>query len=334
MRIFLTLLSIIVLMACETRPGPVKNQKVGNALGTTYSIIYLSEEPLELQQQIDSIFRVVNQSMSTYMPQSDISLINKGDTTVVVDTMFKEVFEISSKVHKATNGYFDPTVGILVNAWGFGPGKQISMDSTEIDSLMHFVGWEKVGLHSNGTVMKQHPEIQFDFNAVAKGYAIDRIGALLDSKNVSDYLIEVGGEVLTSGENRITNKKWTVGIDDPQVTEGRALKLIIYLKDKALASSGNYRKYRVDPDTGEKFVHTIDSKTGYTKNSKVLAASVIAGNCATADAYATAFMAMELEDSKNILQSKRELDAYIIYLDDAGTTQEFMTEGFKALVAQ
>jgi thiamine biosynthesis lipoprotein len=329
MRTFLLLICLSVLLACESNVGYVKNQKIGNALGTTYSIIYLSEQPIDLQQQIDSVFLAVNQSMSTYIPQSDISLINAGDSAVVVDTMFKEVFQISTKVNEASDGFFDPTVGTLVNAWGFGPGRQLAMDSTSVDSLMQFVGWDKVHLNSNGTITKDKAEIQFDFNAVAKGYAIDRLGVLLDSHDLSNYLIEVGGEVLAKGVNAITSNQWTVGIDDPQIEQGRGLKLIISLKDKALASSGNYRKYRIDPETGQKYVHTINPKTGYTKNAQVLAASVIAEDCATADAYATAFMAMELKDSQLLLARENDIEAYIIYLDALGETQEFMTEGFK-----
>ncbi len=323
----------VLLLGCMEQPNWVRNQHVGNALGTTYSIIYMEDSELDLQREIDSVFQVMNQSMSTYIPDSDISKINRGDSMVVVDAMFREVFTLSKSVYEISDGYFDPTVGVLVNAWGFGPGEQIALDSTKVDSLLEYVGFDKVNLTSNGTIRKRRPELFFDFNAIAKGYAIDRLGKLLDEKNIENYLVEVGGEVLTKGENKISKKQWTVGIDDPEVENGRQLKRIITLKDKALASSGNYRKFRVDPDTGEKYVHTINPKTGFTKNSKVLATSVITDDCATADAYATAFMAMDLEDSKAVLSFKSELEAYIIYLDEEGTTQEFMTPGFRAVVA-
>ena len=322
-----------VFLGCGSHTW-VKNQNRGNALGTTYSIIYISDETLDYQQEIDSVFQVLNQSLSTYIPTSDISKINEGDSTIVVDNMFKEVFEISTKVHEASNGYFDPTIGVLANAWGFGPGEQIELDSLKIDSLLGYVGWDKVRLNRDNTITKQHPAIRFDFNAVAKGYAIDRLGALLDTKGIADYLVEVGGEVLAKGTNLVSGKQWTVGIDDPQVEVGRQLKLIVSLLDKAMASSGNYRKFRIDPDTGEKYVHTIDPKTGYTKNSYVLATSIVANTCAVADAFATAFMAMDLEESKKVLEDHHELEAYIIYLDENGTTREFMTPGFEALVKQ
>lgn len=322
--------ALFLMMACQKEP--IKNQNVGNALGTTYSIIYIADEPLDYQQEIDSVFQVVNQSLSTYIPTSDISKINQGDSTLAVDHMFQDVFKLSKAVHQESDGYFDPTVGVLVNAWGFGPGQQMELDSARVDSLLEFVGFNKVRLTEGNTINKNHSSIYFDFNAVAKGYAIDRLGAMLEGKAISNYLVEVGGEVLTKGTNTISKKQWTVGIDDPQAEEGRQLKQIVSLENKAMASSGNYRKFRIDPDTGKKYVHTINPKTGFTKNSCVLATSVVAKTCAEADAFATAFMAMDLDDSKTLLKERNELEAYIIYLDEAGRTQEFMTPGFQELV--
>lgn len=322
---------LMVLMGCSDHQTIIKNQNIGPALGTSYSIIYLDEKKLDFQTEIDSVFQAVNQSMSTYWPDSDISRINRGDSLIKVDHMFQEVFRLSKKIHEASNGYFDPTVGTLVNAWGFGPQGQMNLDKTIIDSLLQFVGFDKVSLRQDGRVWKQHPSIFFDFNAIAKGYAIDRLGEMLEEKGIENFLVEVGGEVLTKGQNTISEKPWTVGIDDPQVEFGRQLKKIIALQNKALASSGNYRKFRVDSLTGEKYVHTINPKTGYTKNAKVLAASVVAMTCAEADALATAFMAMDLEDSKNLLQNLPNVEAYIIYLDNKEKTQEFMTQGFTKL---
>ena len=327
---FILPLIAVILLSCDGKPEWVKNQNVGGALGTTFSIIYIADEPLDYAKEIDSVFAAVNKSMSTYIPSSDISKINSGDTTVVVDEMFKQVFKISSKVHKVSNGFFDPTVGVLVNAWGFGPEGQQKLDSAKVDSLLHYVGWDKVKLNQNGTIKKQNPNIRFDFNAVAKGYAIDRLGELLRQKGITNYLVEVGGEILAKGKNYVPEKEWTVGIDNPTDTEVRGSAAIIHLDDRALASSGNYRKFRIDPETGEKYVHTINPKTGYPKTSNVLAANVLAPNCATADAFATAFMAMDLEDSEKLLESEKELDAFIIYLDEEGNTKTFMTEGFKA----
>ncbi len=332
-RTLFLLICSISFFGCEK--GLVKNQNVGNALGTSYSILYIYEGKIDYQKEIDSVFQVMNQSMSTYIPDSDISKINRGDSTLVVDHMFQEVFNLSKRIHDVSNGYFDPTVGVLVNAWGFGPGEQMKLDSTRVDSLLQYVGFDKVELTEANTIRKEKKEIYFDFNAVAKGYAIDRLAAMLDSKGIQNYLVEVGGEVLTKGTNLVTKKEWTVGIDDPLAENERKLKRIIRLKDKALASSGNYRKFRIDPETGEKFVHTINPKTGFTKNSKVLATSVLANSCAEADAFATAFMAMDLNDTRKLLLISNIIggpEVYIIYLDEEGEVKEYMTPDFEALI--
>ena len=323
---------LTLLMACDAESKIIKNQNVGPALGTSYSLIYLSDKEVDFQQEIDSVFRAVNQSMSTYIPDSDISRINKGDTTVVVDAMFKEVFQLSVMINQKTKGYFDPTVGVLVNAWGFGPETAIKMDSLRVDSLMQYVGLEKVQIDKNNKLVKEIPNMYFDFNAIAKGYAIDRLAKLMDAKGIQDYLLEVGGEVVAKGLNKITNKQWTVGIDDPQITKGRRLKQMIHLKDRALASSGNYRKFRIDPKTQKKYVHTINPKTGFTKNGNTLAVNILANTCAEADAYATAFMAMNLDDVFVMVSKDNNLEAYIIYLDKNGQVKEFMTDGFKSLI--
>ena len=324
----------VFIFGCEADKPWIRNVASGPALGTSYSIIYLTKDPLDIQKQVDSVFAVVNQSMSTYLPDSDISKINQGDTTLKVDFMFRDVFELSKEVNEQTNGFFDPTVGVLVDAWGFGPGEQIKLDSTKVDSLLAYVGFEKVNITDEGRVIKKNPRIRFDFNAIAKGYAIDRLGVMLDQLGIDHYLIEVGGELLGKGENRQKSKRWVVGIDDPQVTEGRRLMRTIFLKDRAMASSGNYRKFRVDSITGEKYVHTIDPKSGFTKNSKVLSTTVITETCAMADAYATAFMAMDLADSKELLKVGDNMEAYIIFLGENGETEEFMTEGFRELLTQ
>lgn len=323
------------LISCGDRTKSwIKNANTGGALGTSYSIIYLAKDSLNFQKGIDSVFYAVNASMSTYLPDSDISKINNGDSTVVIDHMFEEVLTIAKEVYTVTDGYFDPTVGVLVNAWGFGPEKGIKMDSASVKELLKYVGLNKVRLTTEHQIQKDFSEIQLDFNAIAKGYAIDRLAAYLDSEEIDNYLVEVGGEIVTKGENRTKNKMWVVGVDDPQVELGRQLKITLTLKDKALASSGNYRKFRIDSLTGKRYVHTIDPKTGFTKNSNVLAASVIAENCAMADAYATAFMAMDLHKSMGILENITGLEGYLIYLDETGAVQEFMTPGFKEQVVR
>lgn len=335
-RNYIIFLLTVVLLGCKSKPELIKNQNIGSALGTTYSIIYISNQEFNFQREIDSVFTVFNNSLSTYHPDSDISKINNGDTTIVVDQMFRDVYFQSQVINYDTNGYFDPTVGVLVDAWGFGPGKKLKqLDSIQIDSLMQYVGWINVGIKRDFRIEKTKPEIRFDFNAIAKGYAIDRLGRMLDEHDIKNYLVEVGGEVVTKGINLISDKPWTVGIDDPNNLENRGKAAVIHLKNKALASSGNYRKFLIDEETGEKYVHTINPKTGYTKNSNVLSATVVADYCIQADGYATAFMAMSLEDTKILLEEKKgELEAFIIYLDEEGNTKEFMTLGFEEMVVK
>lgn len=326
---------VMVALSCGKMPGNlVKNSNAGGALGTSYNIIYIADRELDYQHEIDSVFNVVNQSLSTYIPTSDISRINKGDADVTVDAMFREVFLLSKEIYEHTSGYFDPTVGIMVNAWGFGPGKKVAMDSVKVDSLMQYVGLHKVNLTADNKIQKEYANTYLDFNAIAKGYAIDRLAKMMDEKGIEDYLLEVGGELVGKGMNQIKQKPWVVGIDDPQIGLGRKLKILIQLQDKTLASSGNYRKFRIDSLTGKKYVHTIDPKTGYTKNASTLGVTVLASACATADAYATAFMAMPLDKVKEILASEKDLEAYVVYLDEDGQTKEYMTDGFKKLVVR
>ncbi|SHJ49932.1 FAD:protein FMN transferase [Pseudozobellia thermophila] len=324
---------LLCAVACGEKEAFIKNVSSGAALGTTYNLVYLTaDEPLDLQGQIDSVFQAVNRSLSTYLPDSDISKINRGDSTVVVDAMFREVFSMAKDVHRATKGYFDPTVGLLVNAWGFGPGERMKMDSAQVLALKSRVGFDMVSLTPEGLVKMEKPGMYLDFNAIAKGYAIDRLAKLMDSHYIDDYLLEVGGELVAKGENRIRHKLWVVGIDDPQMETTRQLKTTIRLKDKGLASSGNYRHFRVDEKTGAKYVHTIDPITGFTKNARTLGATIVANNCATADAYATAFMAMDLDEALILLTEDHELEAYLIYIDQNGEVVEFMTPGFKEMV--
>ncbi|WKB82141.1 FAD:protein FMN transferase [Cellulophaga lytica] len=327
---------VLTFSSCknDAQPKIVENRNNGSALGTSYSIIYFSNKKVNYQKEIDSVFKVINKSMSTYMPSSDISKINEGDSTLQVDHMFKEVFNLSKDINNKTNGYFDPTVGTLVNAWGFGPGEQIKLDSSKVDSLLEYVGFNKVQLTNKGTIKKASSNILFDFNAIAKGYSIDRLAVMLDKKGITNFLIEVGGEIFAKGENLKKQKKWVVGINDPEVEDRNNYKAAVKLKNVAMASSGNYRHFRVDPITKEKYVHTLDPKTGYTKNAKVLGATIITGNCAKADGYATSFMAMDLEDSKKIIEKDTTLQAYIIYLDNAGNVKEYITKGFKDLIVE
>jgi len=323
---------VILFLACNNQDSKsILIQNTGEAFGTTYNIQYESET--DFHDDLKKVFDAVNQSMSTYMATSDISRINQGDTTVVVDDYFIEVFNTSKELWLATNGSFDPTVGPLVNAYGFGPdGTLKGIDSTQIDSIRQFVGFEKLKLTKDKQIVKQDSRTYIDFNAIAKGYAIDLLGNVLDQKKVENYLIEVGGELLGKGKNNQTQNNWIVGVDDPTQQQERTLIKKIKLIDRAMATSGNYRKTRIDPVTKANYVHTINPKTGWPKKSNVLSVSVLAENSMLADGYATAFMVMELEETQAFLENHSDLDVYIIYTDENGEIQEWLTAGFQEVV--
>jgi thiamine biosynthesis lipoprotein len=318
----------VLSSSCSNEPRLVEKSLAGYVIGTTYHIKYLSEDGKGYQVQIDSIYAAIIKSMSTYVKTSDISKINRGDTTIVVDHMFVDVYRASEKIWQETDGVFDPTIGIMVNAWGFGPKGQLKdLDKLKVRELMKTVGFDKTRILSNGVFQKDFPETQIDFNAIAKGYTLDRVAVFFDDKGINNYLIEIGGEIVAKG-HKLDGSKWRIGIDDPKQDETRPLAAVIDINDKAMATSGNYRRFRIDSLTGEKFVHTINAKTGFTSRSNMLSASVMAENCTLADGYATAFMAMGLESTKDFLKKHPELEAYLIYADEDGNWQKYMTKEF------
>lgn len=334
---YILIVLIIGLVSCSQEiPDEITIQ--GEAFGTTYAITYFDEyeKSLRIKKGIDSVVQVVNRSMSTYIPESDISKMNRGDSTIVVDAMFKDVFTLSRKIHSLTNGYFDPTVGGLRNAYGFGDTKPLAViDSVTLDSMMRYVGFDKVALSPKGTIQKEYPEIYFDFNAIAKGYGIDRIAVFLQEENVSDFLIELGGELRAQGKHQLKDKSWTVGVESiDSSVENRQATVALRLENRSMAGSGNYRKNRIDSLTGKQYVHTINPLTGSAEKSTILSANVIAPTCAEADAWATAFMAMGLERSKEVLATQKEIDAYLVFSDGENSTGTYVTAGFEELIAK
>ena len=295
----------------------------GDVFGTTYKITYLNASK-NYQKSLDSLFLAFNQSLSTYIPTSDISKINDGDLTIDVDDFFVEVFEKSKRIHQETDGFFDPTVGNLVNAYGFGPEKgNFTLSDSLINEFMKDIGFEKVSLKDR-KINKENPNVYLDFNSIAKGFAIDIIARFFDSKKVDNYLIEIGGEIRSKGSKK-DNKPWVIQIVNPSNVQDENGFTILKLADISMATSGNYRKYRVTDD-GKKYVHTINPKTGLATESNLLSASVFTKtNCADADAYATAFMAMGFEKSKQFLEKNLDIKAILIYTDEFKNIQVFDT---------
>ncbi|MBX2827421.1 MAG: FAD:protein FMN transferase [Flavobacteriaceae bacterium] len=334
MRKLLLCAVLFTFLACEEEKAPQLKTLEGNAFGTTYGIQYFTDSDLPLQKGIDSIIHAVNKSVSTYMPNSDISKINQGDSTVVVDEIFKDVFELSAWMHRESDGYFDPTVGVLRNAYGFGDEKPLAqIDSLTLDSLMTYVGFKKVSLTEEGTIKKANPNIYFDFNAVAKGHGIDLIGEYMESQGVKNYLIELGGELRAKGMHIIKQQPWVAGIESVSSDiHNRSIDQMINLKDQAMASSGNYRKFRIDSATGKRYVHTINPLTGKAEQLSITSATVVAPTCAEADAFATAFMAMDVLNAKRLLKESVDIEAYLTYINSRGQSQYFMSGGFLGLL--
>ena len=294
------------LISCKNSIKQQRNS--GGVFGTTYSIIYDSNE--DFQKEFEQIFNDINHSMSTYIPNSIISEVN-NNRTIKIDSHFKRVFETSKQVFDETNGRFDPTIGAVVNAWDFGPeGKIEQLDSVKIKDLMQSVGLNKVSVE--GFLITKPSATKIDFNAIAKGYGVDQIGYFLDSKNVSNYLVEIGGEIVCKGINSSKGTPWKIGIQNPNVESDIPFLNSVELNNKAMATSGTYRKYKID-ENGRRYTHIIDAKTGYPSRSNILSISVIAENCMTADAYATALQTMNLEELSNFLNNHPELKVYIIF---------------------
>ena len=327
MRKYLGFIIVLLLFSCNNEDDNLKIIR-GNAIGTTFSIRYLSASTINFESKIDSLIKAINKSTSTYIPTSDISRINKGDTTVVIDAYFEEVFSKSEKIYTETNGDFDPTIGVLVNAWGFGPGNKVeNLDSLKIEELLKFVGFEKVEIKS-GKVIKQSPEIYFDFNAIGKGYLVDVVGRLFEQYNIQNYLVEIGGEIRARGVNE-KNIPWRIAIENPNFDGTRSFASTLQLHDESIATSGNYRKFRTTK-SGKKYVHTINTKTGYASESNLLSASVISkSDCADVDGYATAFMAMGLQKTKEFLKKHSELKAFLIYVDENGAIKTYASSNLE-----
>jgi len=324
--LFYFTISSLVLLACRQ---PVLNTiKIsGRAQGTTYNITYLAGPNSNYREQFDSIFRHIDASLSTYDSASIISRVNRNDSGVLVDALFTTVFEKALEVSAKTNGMFDVTVAPLVNAYGFGFTKREKVTRQLIDSLLPYVGYKKVRLE-NQQVVKEMPQVMLDFNAIAQGYTVDVLAAFLESKNISNYLVEVGGELRAKGK-RQDGGLWTVGIEQPNEDDstGAALSVTLQVNNKSLATSGNYKRFYTEG--GKKYAHIIYPFTGYPAKNNLLSATVVADDCMTADAYATAFMVMGLEQAKQFLANNPtlNLEALFIY-DDNGTWKTYTSAKF------
>lgn len=302
----------------------------GKTMGTTYNITYLDEESRDLQSSIDSLLVVFNQSLSTYIPESELSQFNLGDTLDFNLPYLLPVLEASQKVYENTNGAFDPTVGPLVNIWGFGPSGPELKDSVDIKNLLATVGFSKIEFDQK-QLRKKVAGIYLDFSAIAKGYGSDVVAEFLKNKSVSNYLVEIGGELVANGTNE-KGELWKVGVNRPEESANASdLISIIALQDRGMATSGNYRNYYVRDSV--KISHTINPATGYPVNHNLLSATVLAKDCMTADAYATAMMVMGTEKAIALDSTINEIEVFLIYDDGNGGFRTFASESLKPFLS-
>ena len=333
-RILLIALTLVLIIASCAEKKPLIEGFNGYAQGTTYSIVYDNNKKLnndKVKQEVEKVLSDFDMSLSLYIDSSMVSGVNRNED-VTVDFYFSEVFKMSAAISEMTEGAFDITVAPLVKAWGFGPDAQKNFTETKRDSLLELVGMSKVKL-TEGKVIKADPRITLDFNAIAQGYSVDVICQYFDAKGVKNYLIEIGGEV--RGKGTKAGALWRIGIDKPEdnnMSPGETLQAVIKIGDRALATSGNYRKFYVE--NGIKYSHTIDPHTGYPAKNRLLSATILAEECATADGIATACMVMGKEKAIEFIGNHPEFSAYYVFTDDDGNYVTWISENLKGLISE
>ncbi len=326
--LFLFMLTIL-FSACQNSTSKYIYNK-GFIYGTVYSIVYQSPDGNDYQKEIDNRFSELTMVFSTYEPESTISKVNQNIETKL-EPEFINCFKRAMEISKITNGAFDITAGSMVNAWGFGPEEKEKMTPEIIDSLKQLTGYKKIQL-INGKIIKENAAINIDMSAISKGYTSDLIANLLKEKGCTNYMVEIGGEVAAMGKNA-KGKVWTIGISKPEddiLVSNTDLQAILHLPNRAMATSGNYRNFYIE--NGKRYAHTIDPKTGYPVQHSLLSASVVANDCMTADAFATSFMVLGVEQGIEIAQKIPEVEIYFIYADKTGSNQIYMSEGFKDFI--
>ena len=331
-KLIFTVIIGLIIISCNQKPKSNYITFGGFTQGTTYNITYESHDSTDYQNKIDYLLAEFDTSLSTYNRFSVISKINYNESNIT-DYYLRTVFQKSEELYKNTNGAFDITVAPLVNAWGFGFKNKEEITNAVIDSLLEFVGFQNICI-KDSIIIKQDPRVMIDVNAIAQGYSVDIVADFLEKQGIINYLVEIGGEIKTKGINK-KGKEWKIGIDKPfdnNNIPGENLQAIVKLSNKSLATSGNYRKFY--ERNGVKYAHTIDPKTGYPVTHSLLSATVIANDCMTADAYATAFMVMGPDEAYNLAEKLPFIEAYFIYCNDDGTFQEKATPKMQELISK
>lgn len=296
---------------------PVVHRLEGSTMGTTYHVTYFDEQGRNFQDSVDSLLVVVNRSINTYDTTSEISRFNRSNRSYrFALPYFYDPLKKSQEVVTGSQGAYDPTVMPLVNAWGFGPRKIERPDTAEILLMRAFVGFEKISFNED-SVWKSDPRVQLDFGGIGQGYGADIIAGFFRSKGIENFFIELGGEGVASGKNLAENRWWEIGILDPQSDHlEQTFKARATLKNLGFSTSGNYFNYRVVD--GNRYSHTIDPVSGFPVQRELLSATVFAADCATADAWATAFMSMGHEKGIEVLKAHPELHVLFIFTSPDG----------------
>ncbi|PKP04219.1 MAG: thiamine biosynthesis protein ApbE [Bacteroidetes bacterium HGW-Bacteroidetes-6] len=316
---------LFMMFSCGNKPKQVLTEWAGEAQGTTYHIKFYSPENRITKAELDSILDDFDMMASLYNDSSMLGRINLGEN-ITVSAQFEAMFNASMKVSVATDGYFDITVGDLVDAWGFYKKQGIDPDSAKVDSIKQYVGYQNISIQ-NRKLVRKYPETRLDFNAIAQGYSVDIVCDFLKEKGITDYLVEIGGEVRVSGK-KDDGTTWVVGIERPAESEDAPQEVFrkLAVSDISIATSGNSRKFYIKD--GIKYSHTINPKTGYPVNHTLLSVTVVTKSCMEADAYATAFMVAGREKAKEMLLHIDSMEAYFIYSSPDGTLLTDSTDGF------
>ncbi len=316
--IFLTFLVIgtILILNESKQEQPQYRTAQGLVFGTRYNVTYLYNA--DLQPDIDHTLALVDSALSMFNAESTISAVNRSESIQVTDTMFLKVYRRAMEISAMTDGAFDITVAPAVNAWGFGFKHAENIRQATIDSLMEIIGYSKIH-EQDGLITKDDPRIMLDCSAIAKGFGSDMVAAMFRSKGINDFMVEIGGEIVVSGHNPKGNL-WGIGISKPvddSLSINNELQTVIKVSDIAMATSGNYRNFYVK--NGRKYAHTIDPHTCMPVSHSLLSATVLAADCATADALATSMMVMGLDSAQALLSRHPEFQAYLIYQTPDGT---------------
>lgn len=303
----------------------------GFTMGTSWSVTYFDLKCRNFQESVDSLLLALNRSINHYDSSSEVSRFNASSGGIDVHSTFLRRGIITGKeIFSESGGAFDMTVMPLVNAWGFGPGKQVMLTPSKVDSILQFTGFDKVKLDLAG-IRKADPRVQLDFGGIGQGYGVDLIRDFLHAKGIKDMIVELGGEGYAAGKNLRHDRSWQVGILDPNSTrDEQFFRLYVRVENKAFTTSGNYFNYRIID--GRKYGHTIDPRSGYPVQTELLSVTVFADDCIEADGWATAFMAMGAERAIECLGTKKDLDAIFLLSAPEGQVSMFTTEKIRSSV--